>query len=56
MRSSWPSICGFRPSPASRIALSTALARPLSHTCTVIMRASGVAMEPTWLTGTMELP
>src|SRR5471032_1679714 len=55
MRKSWPSICGLRPRPASRIALSTALASPLSHTCTVIMRASGVAMLPTWLIGT-ELP
>ncbi len=41
MRRSWPSICGLRPRPASRIALSTALTRPLSHTCTVSMRGFG---------------
>ena len=43
----WPSVCGLRPSPASRIALSAALARPRSHTWTTMRRGSGTLTVPT---------
>ena len=54
MRSVWPSVIGFRPRPALRIAFSTAMVTPLSHTLTVIMRGSGTLMAATLVIGEVE--
>jgi hypothetical protein len=51
-RTSWPSAAGFSPSPASRIAFSTAPTMFFSNTLTVISRGSGTLMLPTWFSGT----
>src|SRR5438309_5185419 len=52
-RMTWPSVCGLSPSPASRIALSTALTMARSHTWTVIIRGSGTLTLASWLSGTV---
>ena len=54
MRSVWPSVSGFRPSPAARIAFSVGITSALSHTLTVIIRGSGTLIEPTELSGMVE--
>src|SRR5437588_273461 len=52
-RMTWPSVWGLSPSPASRIALSTALTIARSHTWTVIIRGSGTLTLASWLSGTV---
>src|SRR5690606_5746788 len=46
-----PSVAGFNPSSALRIAFSTTATRPLSHGCTISIRGSGALTVATWFNG-----
>ena len=54
MRISCPSEAGLSPSSDSRNAFSTLLAKPLSHTLTDSVRASGTEMVPICDSGVIE--
>ena len=50
-RITWPSVCGLRPRPESRIATSAALVTDLSQTCTDSRPGPATEMLATWFSG-----